>query len=389
VAIRPIRLVADLERVGSREIEDLVAAAAPPGRLALRGGPVLPLPLHLREAAIAALSGPDRRPARGLPELRHALAGILAAETGRPVDAERQLILTNGAMQGLSTVFRSLLAPGDEVVIPVPTFFFDGALKLAGAVPVHVPCREEEGWSWDAGRIGAAVTPRTRMLLVCNPTNPTGFLPRRDDIAALVGLAEMHDLVLVSDESYHYAAYDFPFTSLASFPDDAGRHVTVRSLSKSHALANWRMGYVHAAAALVDGFAKVVEWECLHCGYVQQQVTLAAVAGPQGWLAGVNDEYRGLRDRVAAAFARSAWLSAVTPAGGTFFFPDLSRAEAATGVDGFAQLLALGVVTVPGRFFHGAGHVRLPFGGAPETIGRLVDLIANFVPNRGSASAGS
>ncbi len=384
MSVHPLRSVVDLERVGSREIDDLVAQSGPARRLKLRGGPVLALPEHVRETAIAALAEPDRRPARGLPELREAIAERFLADAGTKVDPARELLVTNGAMQGLSSVFRALLQAGDEVVIPTPTFFFDGAIKLAGGTPVHVPCREEDDWGWDIERITAAVTHRTKVLLICNPTNPTGFLPGREDLAAIVSIARARDLLVVSDESYHHSSYgERDFVSIASFAEDADRLVTVRSLSKSHALANWRMGYVHAPAELLAAFAKIVEWECLHCGYVQQRVATAAITGPQDWLLKVNDEYRGIRDRLMPAIAKSEWLTCVKPAAGPFLFPDLRRAEEKTGVDGYTQLLALGIPTVPGRYFHGAGHVRLPFGADAETVARLAELLEHFTPNRG------
>ncbi|HVZ14528.1 MAG TPA: pyridoxal phosphate-dependent aminotransferase [Bauldia sp.] len=381
--------VADLVRVGSREIEDVLAQTDKSRLMRLRGGPVLPLPAHVREAAIAALDGADLRPARGLPELREAIAALLQAETGVAVDPARELILTNGAMQGLSTVFRALLDPGDEVIVPTPTFFFDGALQLAEAAPVYVACRAEDGWGWDINRIRAAITARTRMILLCNPNNPTGFQPSRTDLAAIVDLARARGLVVVSDESFHYANYgERPFVSLLNFANDAERLVTVRSLSKSHALANWRMGYVHASPALIDTFANVVEWECLHCGYVQQRVTFAAVTGPQDWLGGINETYRGIRDRLIAAIERSQWITAVKPAAGPFLFPDFSRAEAAAGVGAFEQLLDLGVPTVPGHYFHGAGHVRLPIGADAATIERLAEILEAFVPKKGTGRGG-
>jgi aminotransferase len=377
--------VAGLERVGSREADEIIASAAPSNRLRLFGGPVLPLPDHVREAAIAALAGPDRRPARGLPELRKAIAERFVLETGRPIDAERELVLTNGAMQGLSTVFRALLAQGDEVVVPTPTFFFDGALKLAGGVPVYVACREEDGWAWDIARIEAAVTNRTRMLLICNPTNPTGYLPTREDFRRLMAIAEKHDLVIVSDESFHYATYEQATVPLAGIAGDPRRLVTVRSLSKSHALANWRLGYVHAAPEIVDGVARIIEWECLHLGYVQQIVALAAITGPQDWLAGISDQYRAIRDRLIGAIAGSEWISCVKPAAGPFLFPNFERAEAKTGTEAFEQLLALGIPTVPGRYFHGPGHVRLSFGGDAATVAALADRLRQFSPGRRAA----
>jgi aspartate/methionine/tyrosine aminotransferase len=170
---------------------------------------------------------------------------------------------------------------------------------------------------------------------------------------------------------------------MASYRDDAERLITVRSLSKSYALASWRVGYVFASTELTAAFSKVFEWECLHCAYVPQRVATAAITGPADWLAGVTEEYQRIRDRLTAALAGSEWLSCVTPAAGPFLFLNVLRAEATTRADGYDQLLAQGVHTVPGRYFHAPGYLRLPFGAEPETIDRLAKILEGFEPNEG------
>jgi aminotransferase len=374
-------VVSELKRVGSREVEDWVELRRENGAevLTLRGGPVLSLPVHIREAALAAFDEADRRPSRGLPELCQAIAEALAAETGVPMEAASQVLITNGAMHGLNLVMRALIDSGDEVIVPTPNYFFDGVIRLAGGVPVHVPSSEATGWAWDLDRIEASIGPRTRLFVASNPTNPTGYLPTRSDLARLVQLAERHGFVVLSDESYDRFVYDgAAFNSLAAF--DSQATVVVRSLSKSHALASWRIGYVVAPPDLSEAFTKVLEWDCLHCAYLTQRVALAAVTGPQGWLAGIPSRYQNNRDRLLAAVAESGWLSATRPAAAPFLFLDTSRAESATGRSCSRLLLELGVPTVPGEFFQSPGHARLPIGADEETLERLGELLASFRP---------
>jgi aspartate/methionine/tyrosine aminotransferase len=275
------------------------------------------------------------------------------------------------------------------VIVPTPTFFFDGAIRLTEAVP---GLRAVPG----GGRVGMGHRPRAEGRRPAhqddpprNPNNPTGFLPSRDDLAEIVTLARKRDLVVVSDESFHYATRR---TGLRQ-PRELRRGCrAARHRPQSQQVpraASWRMGYIHAPAAMLDAFATLVEWECLHCGYVQQRVTHAAITGPQDWLAGINEEYRSIRDRLIAAIGRSEWISAVTPAAGPFLFPDFSKAEAASQTGAFEQLLELGIPTVPGHYFQGPRHVRLPIGADPQTVDRLVERLEHFTPNKGFRRGGN
>lgn len=373
--------VHEVGRVGSREVEDWIEVRRQEGVdvLTLRGGPVLPLPEHVRAAVVAALDEPDRRPSQGLPELREAIAGRLAVEAGAPVDPVHEVIVTNGAMHALNIVVRALVDAGDEVVIPTPNYFFDGVVRLAGGKPVHVLGSEDEGWPWDVGRIEAAVTERTKLVLVSNPTNPTGFLPSRQELRALTEIGRRHGCAVLSDESYDRFVYDGnAFTSLAAVAPGEG--IVVRSLSKSHALAAWRVGYVVARPELARGFRNVLEWDCLHCAYVPQRAAHAALTGPQEWLAGVPERYEANRDRLLAAISESEWLSARKPASAPFLFLDTRRVEAAVPRAATELLLELGIPTVDGEFFGAPGHARLPIGADETALSRLEELLAGFRP---------
>ena len=374
--------VRNMGRVGSREVEDWVEASHKGGGgevLTLRGGPVLPLPEHVREAVSRALDEPDRRPSRGLPELRAAIAQALRAETDAAVDESGEVIVTNGAMHALNIVVRALIDADDEVIVPAPNYFFDGVVRLAGGKPVYVPGSEADGWRWDLDQIEGAVTSRTKLLLMSNPTNPTGYLPSRAEVEALVALSRRRGFLVLSDESYDRFVYDgASFTSLASVAHGEG--VLVRSLSKSHALANWRVGYIVAPAELATAFRNVLEWDCLHCAYVPQRVAYAALTGPQDWLEGMAARYESNRDRLLAAIAESDWLSAVRPPSAPFLFINTEAAERESGRSAVELLLASGIPTVGGEYFGASGHVRLPIGADEATLARLEERLAGFRP---------
>lgn len=317
--------------------------------IALRGTVAAPLPQHVREAVHAALDDHAATPpSRGHAGLREAIARSL------DVDPEREVLVTNGAMHALGIVFRALLEPGDEVIVPTPAYFFGGPIERAGGHSVEVPSREEDGWRWDADAIERAVTGRTRVLVLCNPNNPTGYLPARDDLDVLLALAERRGLTVVTDEAYERCVFE------GALAPARGEHVVlVRSLGKSLAMPSWRIGFLAGQEALVDRCLRELEWDVLRVGHVVQSAAAAALAGPQEWLDDVVAGYRRDRDAAYAAVSDDPVLSAALPASTPFLFLDLGPLSADT-------LLAAGVAVVDGAAFGAPGYARLPFAGAAE-----------------------
>lgn len=371
-------------RVGSRITEQFVEARVAAGGqvFPLKGGPVKPFPPHIREAAIEALDGKDLRPSRGLLDLRTAIASLLRQECGVSIDPESNILITNGAMHGLSVVFRTLLEPGDQVLIPAPTFFFDGLVRLARAEPIYVACSESDNWKWDLERLSQAIGPKTKIIIACNPNNPTGYLPSHQDLQGLVNLAQKHNLVIVADECYKRMIYeDFSFSSFGSFLSHENI-VLVRSMSKSYAMPNWRIGFVVASDAMIYACLKIFEWDCLHCNYVGQKVAAAAIRGPQDWLNRVAKEYEVQRDIVYAAIQRTELLSCIAPKAGPFHFINTSRLNSNSDEVAEALLAEAGIPTVPGEFFQAPGYLRLPFGGDVEVIQQMSEALVRWDSER-------
>jgi aspartate/methionine/tyrosine aminotransferase len=366
-----VRAVSD--RIGSLWVEEQYAARravsggqAPGQVLRLRGSAARPLPPHVREAAIAALAEHDRTPpSRGLSELREALGRL----HGR--DPEHEVLVTSGAQHALSLCFRALLAPGETALVPAPAYFFAGPIEAAGGRAVYVHGREEDGWRWDLDAIERALDARTRVIVACNPGNPTGYLPSADEVAGLAALAERHGVTLLADEAYERYVYEG--RRLASVLDVAGEAVLVRSIGKSYAVPSWRLGYVVAPPDVVDRCVRALEVDCIRCPYVGQRVALAAVDGPQDWLADLAAEYERYRDAALAAVA-GVGLSVAPPAAGPFLFVHLAGA-------GEEELLEAGIPAVPGRFFQAPGYARLPFGGADDA---LADALRVWAQSRSS-----
>jgi aspartate/methionine/tyrosine aminotransferase len=383
VPVRAAGPGARVPRVGSREMDDRVAVARARGIdvLSLHGGPSLPLPDHIREAAIEAMSGPGVRSSRGLPELRAAIATALGSESADPIDPEREIAVAHGAMQALNLVLRAVLAPGDRVVVPAPNFFFDGMVRLTGAEPVFVPSVPGDGWRWDLDALIAAIDDSVRAVVISNPTNPTGYLPSAAELEAVHDAARAVGAVLVSDESYDRLIYpEGTFTTLAALPR-TDTTVLVRSLSKSYALVDWRVGYVVAAPDLIDQVVNLIEWECLHCGYPAQRVATAAIAGPQEWILDAHADYLPIRDRLLAAVEQSDWIATHRPLSTPFLFLDASRLVAAGVERPEERLLDWGVPTVAGHCFQAPSHfLRLPIGCDDSTAARLGQALQEVAP---------
>ncbi|WP_132211141.1 pyridoxal phosphate-dependent aminotransferase [Kribbella steppae] len=305
------------------------------------------------------------------------MAAELQREHGLRIDPDRRLLITHGAMHGLSLVLRTVLTPGDEVIVPTPTFSFDGLIRESGATPTYVPSREGDGWALDPARLEAAVTPRSRAILLCNPNNPTGYLPDAATIAAVVDIAARHRLLVISDDSWQHFTFDGrSYQPVEAFADRWPHLVTITSLSKYYALASWRLGYVLAPPPIVDALERRLQWEAVCCGVVPQRAAVAALTGPRDWLDHALSTYQAKRDLVCDGIAASGLTEPVRPAAGAFLLVDCSRlGDSPADID--RTLLRHGIATIRGADMHAPDtHVRLTFGSDEQVLGELVDGLA-------------
>jgi aspartate/methionine/tyrosine aminotransferase len=348
------------------------ARAAGVETVPLAGTPSPPLPEHVVEAVAATLRRPMAAPpSRGLQALREALAADLAESTGRAVDPGAEVLVTNGAMHALGIVFRSLVEPGDEVVVPAPCFFFEGPIRSAGATPVYVHCRADDGWRWDGDALEAAVGPRTRALLLCNPGNPTGHVPTRAEVEAAVELASRHGLLVVTDEAYEAALWDGNrLTSAFGLGDDV---VLVRSLGKSLSLPQLRLGIVSGPEHLVESCARTLEWDCLRIDLAAQTAALAVLEGPRDWLNVVQAGLVADRAVALAGVEETPGLAAAVPQAAPFLF--VHGDAGAPVAEGLARA---GLPVVDGIHFQAPGYARLPFAGAANAAKALAAALARW-----------
>lgn len=351
----------ELPVVCSKETAARVAELERAGRdvLPLKPYPDVPLPPHVIEAAERAIRENRSVPGTGAPALKDAISAKLLAETGSTYDRD-QVVITSGAMQALNLIFRVVLDPGDEVLYNTPSYFFFGGIQMVGGVPVTVPTDEATAHRWDLEAIERAVTPRTKLLAVHSPVNPTGVVLTIEELAGLAEIAERHDLLMLYDESYDRLVYDGRrHRSPAELPRARERLIVVQSLTKSFAMSPWRVGYAVAPAWLAAELGKLLEWEQLMVNHAAQAAAVAAIAGPRDWLARVPGVFERNRDVVWSAIDATPGLRSLKPEGGPFLFisaPGLGL----SGDELRSRLLAEhGIPTERGAFFGSPAHVRL------------------------------
>ena len=351
-----------------------------------QGAVDVPPPQAFVEGVAEALRDPEVHrysPDPGLPELRSALAGYAAQRLGVECDPESGLIVTAGANQGCFATLMALVEPGDEVLLPSP-WYFNHAMTLTalGAVPVPVPTSAEGGFVPTPDAMAAAITPRTRGLVLVNPNNPTGACYGNDLVRRLVDLAIERDLWILSDQTYHELHYgaEAPL-SPAAVPGAGDCVITACSFSKSLGLAGWRLGFLAGPADLLDEVLKIQDCSVICAARAGQEGLLAALPDAADHIEDVRATLQDRRDRLVTSLRAAGLETFVEPAGSLFL---LLRLPGVVDDMAFCRRLLeeQHVVAVPGSAFGpgGEGSIRISFGVTPparldEVVHRIVALL--------------
>ncbi len=373
--------VADIPPSGIRMLMEL--ALRDPQALRLEvGEPDTSTPAHVIRAAAddAAAGHTGYTSSVGCAELREALAAKVSGTTGR-VTTPDEVLVTHGAMHGLSMALATVLGPGEEVLVPDPEFpNWRMAAVAAGGVVRTYPTLAHRGFVPDVADVEAAVTSSTRAIVVCSPNNPTGAVYPAEVLRGILDVAKRHDLWVLSDECYEEFTFDGPHVGLTGMDAD-GRVLTFFSFSKAHAMTGWRVGYaVVPDAGLRELLEHLAEATVACPSVVAQRAALAALRGPQGHVAAARDAYRERRDAAVALLAERG-IGCVRPAGAFYLMVDVSSAT--TDSEAFAlRLLAdRHVAVAPGAAFGpgGEGMVRVSLAARRATLLEGLDRLAGLV----------
>ncbi|BAS26634.1 pyridoxal phosphate-dependent aminotransferase [Limnochorda pilosa] len=383
------RNAAGLAPQGIRAVMEL--ARQVPGCIHLElGEPDFPTPPHIVEAAVAAAREGWHKytPNAGLPELREAVARRVAADDGLAVEA-RQVCIHPGAVTGIASALMALVEPGDEVLVPAlswpnATMF----LELQGARAVPYPLPAERGFLPDPESIGRLVGPRTKVLLLNTPANPTGAVFPESLVRDLVEVARAHDLWILSDEIYARIVFDASHVSPARFAPE--RTVVVSGLSKAYAMTGWRIGYTISPRQVADLIVRLQEPLISCTNTIAQRAALAALDGPQACVAEMRDAYHRRRDRAVELLA-TLGLPAYRPQGAFYLMvPATLPGEPSTDA-ARRMVLEQGVAVAPGSAFGTAGEglVRVSLASSEADLSEgLRRLAAHMAGERAAATSG-
>jgi aspartate aminotransferase len=348
------------------------------------GEPDFDTPVHVREAAKRALDAGETHyaPFAGIPALREAIAADVTARKGFPADAS-QVFVTVGGKGVMLYAILGLVDPGDEVIVPDPGYpIYESLTRFVGATPVPIPIRMTHDFRLDVDELASLVTPRTRVLVINSPANPTGGVLTRADLEAIADLAIRHDLWVLTDEIYGRILYDdAEHVSIASLPGMAERTITLDGFSKTFAMTGWRLGYAVVPPALVPIYSQLII-NTISCAPTFAQVgAVEALTGPQDDVDAMVREFRARRDLIVDGLNAIPGIECRRPVGAFYVFPSIGG----TGLSGaeLAERLLheAGVCVLAGSAFGGFGddHVRISYATSRENISEALGRIRAFV----------
>lgn len=350
------------------------------------GEPDYITPEHIRQAGMRSIEqGHTQYTSNyGTLELREEIAAMLKRRYDLSYDPTKELLVTVGVSEGVDLAMRTLIDPGDEVIAPDPGYVaYDADIVFAGGVSVPVPTYAQYNFGVRAAEIAAAITPRSKVILLGNPNNPTGATIPRAELEGIARLAVEHDLIVVVDEVYSRLVYAGEHVSIASLPGMRERTVLLDGFSKAYAMTGWRIGYVAAPAYILEAMLKVHQYTIMCAGTAPQEAALQALRHGEEDVQRMFHDYARRREMFVAGLNRIG-LTCCEPGGAFYAFPSI----AATGLsdEEFAEKLLFEekVAVVPGSSFGeaGRGYVRCAYCTAydklEEALVRMERLVKKY-----------
>jgi aspartate aminotransferase len=321
-------------------------------------------------------------PVQGIPELRRAIADHLSAGHAVPVDPKNVLV-TPGAKMMIFSMIQAIVDPGDEVVYPEPAYpAYAAAVRMAGATPVPVKLEESKQFRFNLDELAQRITPRTKLIVINSPQNPTGGVLTLDDLLALGALARQHDLLILSDEIYSKIYYEHPSASMLDVPDILDRLLLVNGFSKTYAMTGWRLGFGLVPADMVAGIELFINNSASSSATFTQYAALEAFKDDtQTAVDRMVQEFRKRRDVFVAGLNAIPGIRCLKPEGAFYLFPNIS-ALGKTSVEFADRLLQeAGVAVLPGTAFgeYGEGYLRISFANSLANLQTALERIQSFV----------
>jgi len=375
-------IVRDIPRSGIRDFFDIVSTMKDVISLGI-GEPDFDTPWHVRESTVFALErGVTHYTSNlGYLELRNALSRYVRKTFGAEYNPEKEVLITVGVSEALDLALRALLNPGDEVLYHEPCYVsYRATILFAHGRPVEVETRAENGFRLTRAMLEAKVTPRTKVLMLNFPNNPTGAIMSRADLEDIAAFACERDLIVVTDEIYGELTYDTSHTSIVSLPGLRDRTIFLHGFSKAWAMTGFRLGYACGPAELIEAMMKIHQYTMLCASSLSQKAALEALARPESDIAEMVEEYRRRRNFVAAAFTEMG-LDCHRPLGAFYAFPSVARWGLPAKEFALRLLREERVAVVPGTAFGACaeGFVRCAYATSMENLKEAMTRLRRFL----------
>jgi aspartate aminotransferase len=388
-----VRLARRMDRLGTESAFEVLAKAKALERTGREivhleiGEPDFDTPAHIVAAAREALDKGYTHyvPAPGIPELRTAVADFLQ-RTGRMSTTPDRVVITPGAKPIMFFTILALCEEGDEVLYPDPGFpMYASIAAFAGATPVPVPLREENGFAVDPGELASLITERTKLLILNSPQNPCGSVSSAEQLEAIAGLAMQYDLVVLSDEVYWALTYDGTHHSVLDVDGMAERTVLLDGWSKTFAMTGWRLGFGVLPPALVEPVTRLVINSVSCTSAFSQHAAIAALEGPWDDVERMAGAFRERRDVIVSGLRAIPGVSCVEPGGAFYAFPSVRELGMSAAALSSRLLEDAGVACLPGTAFgsYGEGYLRFSYANSVENIRLALAAFENLVSVHG------
>lgn len=346
------------------------------------GEPDFDTPDHIKAAAIEALNSGFTKytPSSGTPELRQAIANKLFADNKLEYKPS-QIIVSNGAKHSCYNAILATCQPGDEVIIPSPYWLsYPEMVRLAGAEPVFVQTREENGWKMTAEEFENAMTPRTKMVIINSPGNPTGSIYTREELKGIIEVAAEEDIFILSDEIYEKLVYDdTEFVSTASVtPEAKDLTITINGFSKAYSMTGWRLGYLAAPESIAKAIDSIQSHSTSNPCSFAQKGAFAALTGDQQPLIDMRDEFDIRRNYMYGRISAINRVTAVKPLGAFYILANISKLGLSSQNFSDRLLSKKSVAVVPGLAFGDDRTIRLSYATSLDIIKKGLDRFEEF-----------
>ena len=347
------------------------------------GEPDFDTPWHIREAGIQALqSGKTFYTSNaGLQELRAAISSYTKRKTGLTYNPENQIIVTVGGSEAIDLALRALLNAGDEVIYLEPGFVsYYPCIKLADGVPVPIRLTEENRFRLKPEQLEAAVTPKSKVLILSYPNNPTGAVMEKEDLEALLPVIQKHDLIVISDEIYGELTYGVKHCSIAGLPSMEQRTIIINGFSKSFAMTGWRLGYALGNHEIIEQMVKIHQFAVMCAPTISQYAAIEAMEQGDGDIEAMRESYDQRRKFLYHELQRLG-LPCFEPQGAFYMFPNIREFGLSSGEFALKLLKEEKVAVVPGDSFGecGEGFVRISYAASLQNLKEAVNRIFRFL----------